>query len=107
MKFLQHDLFNSLITGKKIMIPCKLTFNEGGKYVSYFNGFINEVWMKFTNEELVFKCNVGTFQGKIQGNATIFTSEGSIETLTIHKPTTQDVGEGKEISIVKVNWKQK
>ena len=87
--------FKSLVTDKRIMAPCKLTFNEGGKYASYFDGYINEVWMKFTNEELVFKCDAGTFHGKVQGNAMIFTSEGSAETLTIYKPTTQDVLEGK------------
>ena len=69
--------FKSLATDKRIMAPCKLTFNEGGQYASYFDGYINEVWMKFTNEELVFKCDAGTFHGKVQGDAMIFTSEGS------------------------------
>ena len=59
------------------------------------NGYINEVWIKFINEELVFKYDGRTFHGKLQGNDKIFTNEGSHETLIIHKPTTQDVLEEK------------
>ena len=51
--------------------------------------------MKFINEELVFKCDGGTFHGKLQGNNKIFTNEGSYETSIIYKPTTQDVLERK------------
>lgn len=89
------DEFKTLVSEKRIMAPCKLTFNEGGIYSSYFDGYINEFWMKYTSEELVFSCDAGTFHGKVQGNAMIFTSEGSSETYTIYKPTTQDVLEGK------------
>ncbi len=51
--------------------------------------------MKYTTKELVFKCDAGTFHGKAQGNAMIFTSEGNTETYTVYKPTTQDVLDGK------------
>ena len=87
--------FKTLVTDKRILAPCKSTFNEGGKYASYFDGYINEFWTKYSSESLVFKCDAGTFTGKVQGNAMIFTSDGSAETYTIYKPTTQDVLEGK------------
>ena len=89
------DEFKTLITDKRIMAPCKLTFNEGGKYENYFDNYINEFWRKYSEEELVFKCDAGTFHGKVKGDSMIFTSEGSSETYTIYKPTTQDVLEGK------------
>ena len=89
------DEFKTLVNDKRIMAPCKSTFNEGGKYANYFDGYINEFWSKYSSESLVFKCDAGTFTGKVQGDAIIFTSDGSAETYTIYKPTTQDVLEGK------------
>lgn len=87
--------FKTLVTDKRILAPCKATFNEGAKYGNYFDGYINDFWKKYSSESLVFKCDAGTFTGKVQGDAMIFTSDGSAETYTIYKPTTQDVLEGK------------
>ena len=87
--------FKTLVTDKRILAPCKATFNEGAKYSNYFDGYINEFWTKYSSENLVFKCDAGTFTGKVQGDAMIFTSDGNAETYTIYKPTTQDVLEGK------------
>ena len=89
------DEFKTLVTQYRIMAPCKLTFNEGGKYANYFDNYINEFWKKYSSEELVFKCDAGTFRGKVNGNSMVFTSDGNTETYTIYKPTTQDVLEGK------------
>ena len=87
--------FKTLVTDKRILAPCKATFNEGAKYGNYFDGYINDFWKKYSSESLVFKCDAGTFTGKVQGDAMIFTCDGSDETYTIYKPTTQDVLEGK------------
>ena len=87
--------FKTLVTDKRIMAPCKLTFNEGKKYENYFDNYISEFWTKYSKENLVFKCDAGTFTGKVQGDAMIFTSDGGAETYTVYKPTTQDVLEGK------------
>ena len=87
--------FKTLLTDKRIMAPCKLTFNEGAQYGNYFDSYINEFWTKYTNEDLVFTCDAGTFRGRVSGDAMRFTSDGSSETYTIYKPTTQDVLEGK------------
>ena len=89
------DEFKTLLTDKRIMAPCKLTFNEGGQYSNYFDNYINEFWNKYSKEDLVFSCDAGTFYGRVHGDAMIFTSDGSTETYTIYKPTTQDVLEGK------------
>ena len=89
------DEFKTLITDKRIMAPCKLTFNEGQIYGHYFDNYVNEFWSKYSNEELVFKCDAGTFHGRVQGDAMIFTADGDSQTYTVYKPTTQDVLEGK------------
>lgn len=89
------DKFKSLITDKRIMAPCKLTFNEGQQYADYYDAYINAFWAKYANEDLVFDCDAGTFRGRVSGDAMIFTKEGDSGTYTIYKPTTQDVLEGK------------
>ena len=89
------DEYKTLLTDKRIMAPCKLTFNEGQIYGHYFDNYVNEFWSKYSNEELIFKCDAGTFHGKVQGDAMIFTAEGDSQTYTVYKPTTQDVLEGK------------
>ena len=89
------EKFQSLITDKRIMAPCKLTFNEGQQYADYYDAYINEFWAKYTNEDLVFDCDAGTFRGRASGDTMIFTKDGDSGTYTIYKPTTQDVLEGK------------
>lgn len=89
------DKFKTLITDKRIMAPCKLTFNEGQQYANYYDDYINQFWSKYTNEDLVFNCDAGTFRGRVHGDAMIFTKDGDSGTYTIYKPNTQDVLEGK------------
>ena len=79
------DEFKTLLTDKRIMAPCKLSFNEGAQYSHYFDNYINEFWEKYSKEDLVFRCDAGTFYGRVHGDAMIFTSDGSTETYTIYK----------------------
>ena len=87
--------FKTLVTDKRIMAPCKLTFNQGRQYGNYFDNYINEFWNKYKYEDLVFSCDAGTFRGRVNGDAMRFTCDGSNEVYTVYKPTTQDVLEGK------------
>lgn len=87
--------WKSLYDGKRIMAPCKTTFNEGKENGHYFDNYINEFWNKYSNETLVFKCDAGTFRGRVSGDHMTFTKDGDGGTYTIYKPTTQDVLEGK------------
>ena len=89
------DAFKTLVTDKRIMAPCKTTFNAGGTYANYFDAYINEFWTKYTNEDLVFNCEGGTFTGRVSGDKMYFTKSGDGTVYTISKPTTQDVLEGK------------
>ena len=87
--------FQTLLTDKKIMAPCKLTFNEGKQYSNYFDNYINKFWSKYSTQDLVFSCDAGTFRGRVHGDTMVFTKDGVGGTYTIYKPTTQDVLEGK------------
>ncbi|MFR8767375.1 MAG: beta-1,3-glucanase family protein [Eubacterium sp.] len=87
--------WKSLYDGKRIMAPCKTTFNEGKENGHYFDNYINEFWNKYSNETLVFRCDAGTFRGRVSGDHMTFTKDGDGGTYTIYKPTTQDVLEGK------------
>lgn len=87
--------FKTLVNDLRIMAPCKTTFNEGAQYANYFDNYINDFWNKYTHETLVFKCDAGTFRGKVSGECMVFTKDGDGGTYYVYKPTTQDVLEGK------------
>ena len=89
------EAFKTLVTDKRILAPCKSTFNVGGTYANYFDSYINEFWSKYTNEDLVFQCEGGTFTGRVNGDKMYFTRSGDGTVYTVSKPTTQDVLEGK------------
>jgi len=67
--------WKSLYDGKRIMAPCKTTFNEGKENGHYFDNYINEFWNKYSNETLVFRCDAGTFRGRVSGDHMTFTVE--------------------------------
>lgn len=87
--------FDTLLTDKRIMAPCKLTFNEGAQYANYYDAYINEFWNKYASQDLVFTCQAGTFRGRVEGDRMKFTKDGDNGTYYVYKPTTQDVLEGK------------
>lgn len=89
------SIWQSLANKDRIMAPCKSTFNEGQVNGNYFDAYINEFWNKYSNETLVFKCDAGTFRGKVSGDHMVFTKDGDGGTYNVYKPTTQDVLEGK------------
>lgn len=89
------DAFKTLVTDKRIIAPCKATFNEGQLYGNYFDSYINEFWTKYTKEDLVFQCEGGTFTGRVEGERIKFTKSGDSNVYYVNKPTTQDVLEGK------------
>jgi hypothetical protein len=87
--------FKTLVTDKRIMAPCKLTFNEGAQYAHYYDNYINQFWSKYSSQDLVFTCEAGTFRGHVYGDYMRFTKDGDGGTYYVYKPTTQDVLEGK------------
>ena len=92
--------FKTLVTDKRIMAPCKMTFNEGQIYGHYFDNYVNEFWSKYSNEDLVFTCDAGTFRGRVSGDSMRFTADGDSSTYYVYKPTTQvNRGSSRELVI--------
>lgn len=87
--------FKSLVGDTRIMAPCKTTFNTGKEYGNYFDSYIDEFWTKYTNEDLVFKFESGSFTGRVSGDVINFVRAEDGKTYTVSKPNTQEVLEGK------------
>ena len=89
------EAFKTLVRDDRIIAPCKATFNSGQTYGNYFDNYINEFWTKYTNENLVFSTESGSFIGRVVGNQMKFTRTGDSTVYYVDKPTTQEVLEGK------------
>lgn len=87
--------FKTLVQDLRIMAPCKATFNEGQQYGNYFDAYIDSIWAEYTDKDLVFTCQPGTFRGRVVGDQMIFSQDGGATGLVVNKPTTQDAFEGK------------
>jgi len=87
--------FKTLVDDYRIMAPCKTTFNEGKTYGDYFDDYINAFWSKYSQENLEFQCDAGSFKGHVEGNRMLFTKSGDDRTFFVDRPTTQDVLEGR------------
>ncbi|MBQ6569584.1 MAG: hypothetical protein IJL87_04955 [Clostridia bacterium] len=86
--------FRTLITDKRIMAPCKSTFNEGQPYGSFFESYINQFWSMYQNNPFTFNCDAGSFTCYTSGDYLYFTSSGG-QSGRVSKPNTQEVLEGK------------
>ena len=89
------EAFKTLVRDDRIIAPCKLTFGEGKQYANYFDNYINEFWTKYSNEDLRFSSETGSFVGRVEGNRMKFTRDNDSNVYYIDKPTTQDVLEGR------------
>ncbi|RAK68178.1 beta-1,3-glucanase family protein [Hymenobacter edaphi] len=75
-------------------------FQTGGAYVNYFGPYIDAIWNKYVNEDLIFYAgDAGVFKGRISnGRLTVVGQSGAFAGRTgivARKPTTQEVLEGK------------
>ncbi|MFR3835990.1 MAG: beta-1,3-glucanase family protein [Eubacterium sp.] len=89
------EAFKTLVRDDRIIAPCKLTFGEGKQYANYFDNYINEFWTKYSNEDLRFSSETGSFVGRVEGNRMKFTRDNDSNVYYIDKPTTQDMLEGR------------
>jgi hypothetical protein len=83
-----------------IKFPSKTAaFQNGGAQAAYFSSYVDAIWSKYTNENLVFNAgDAGTFTGRVSGNAFRFTraSDGQAGTIAA-KPTQTEVMEGSGV----------
>jgi hypothetical protein len=88
-------------TAGTIICPGKSAqFQTGGAYVNYFGSYIDAIWNKYVNEDLIFYAgDAGVFKGRISnGRLTVVGQSGAFAGRTgivARKPTTQEVLEGK------------
>lgn len=79
-----------------------------GPYVDYLKPYIDQVWAKYTNEDLIFNAgDAGVFKGRVTGGQFSFLCTsggfaGRTGTIT-RKPTTQEALEGKGVLDQTVN----
>jgi hypothetical protein len=77
----------------RIVAPSHATFIAGQPHGNYLQGYIDAVWARFRNEDLVFTLdNLGSFRGRVQGDSFVFTGGNQNGTYYINgKPTTSEV----------------
>jgi len=75
-------------------------FQAGGAQANYFGSYIDAIWNKYVNEDLIFYAgDAGVFKGRVSnGRLTVVGQSGGFAGRTgivARKPTTQEVLEGK------------
>jgi hypothetical protein len=74
----------------RIMAPAHATFTAGQANANYLQPYIDAVWARYRNEDLVFTLeNLGTFRGRVVGDRFTFTGGTQNGSFFINgKPTT-------------------
>jgi hypothetical protein len=74
----------------RIIAPAHGTFGVGKPNGNYLQSYIDAVWARYRNEDLVFTLqNLGTFRGRVSGDRFIFTGGNPAGTFYINgKPNT-------------------
>lgn len=74
----------------------KFPTKNSGFSTTYLDSYINSIWSKYTNAELVFNAgNAGTWKGSVSNSAFVFRRVSDGQTATIsRKPTTTEAMEG-------------
>jgi len=87
------DLAKAPYAPMRIMAPSHATFQNDRVNAAYLQPYIDQMWEKYRNEDLVFTLdNLGTFRGRVSGDRFIFTGGISQGTYFINgKPTTSMV----------------
>jgi hypothetical protein len=77
----------------RIIAPAHANFGYGKPNANYLQAYIDQVWQRYRNEDLVFTLqNLGTFRGRVSGNTFRFTGGNQNGVFFINgKPDTQMV----------------
>jgi hypothetical protein len=83
-------LANAPYAPYRITAPAHGNFRPGAAQGNYLQGYIDAVWARYRNEDLVFTLqNLGTFRGRITGDRFMFTGGSPAGTFYINgKPDT-------------------
>ena len=83
-----------------IHAPSKIAdFKDGGAQANFFDSYVNDIWNKYTNEDLIFSAGVNVqWIGRVSGDQFAFHQSGSTDYAYIQgRPSTQEVLEGKDL----------
>lgn len=85
-----HGLAQAPYAPYRIMAPSHATFLNGQANATYLQSYIDQVWARYRNEDLVFTLdNLGTIRGRVTGDRFTFTGGTQNGTYFINgKPTT-------------------
>ncbi|MFL5747583.1 MAG: beta-1,3-glucanase family protein, partial [Niastella sp.] len=90
-----------------IKFPSKTSaFQSGGAQANYFGSYIDAIWSKYANENLIFNAgDAGTWSGRVSGNTFSFTrtSDGAVGVIS-NKPTNTEVMEGSGVMASGGQW---
>lgn len=79
----------------RIVAPGKASaFQPGGTSGNYFAGYVDQVWATYTNQDLTFTSEAGTFVGRVIGNDFVFRKNGGPQLFIRGKPSTLAILEG-------------
>lgn len=78
------------------------TMPDPGPYMNYMKPYVDAVWAKYTNEDLIFDSgDAGIWQGRVQGEQLVMESISPAfmgrKAIITRRPTTQEVFEGKGV----------
>lgn len=86
-----------------IMAPSKIpAFQSGGAQAEYFKNYVDAIWAKYANEDLIFNSGAaGVWKGRVEGERFVFhnltNSFGNATGIISRRPNTQEVLEGKGV----------
>jgi len=89
-----------------IKFPSKTTAFQSGAQANYFGSYIDAIWSKYQNGNLVFNAgDAGTWSGRVSGNVFTFTrtSDGQVGTIS-RKPTNLEAMEGSGVMASGGQW---
>lgn len=85
----------------RIMAPGKSTFDVGQVNQHYFDAYVDQVWAQYASTTLYVTVGGRNFAGQVTNGDLVFNeldAQGNVVVggpYTVHKPTTQDILEGK------------
>ncbi|WP_217605916.1 beta-1,3-glucanase family protein [Chitinophaga sp. GbtcB8] len=89
-----------------IKFPSKTAAFQSGAQANYFGSYIDAIWSKYQNGNLVFSAgDAGTWSGRVSGNVFTFTraSDGQVGTIS-RKPTNLEAMEGSGVMATGGQW---
>lgn len=89
-----------------IKFPSKTAAFQSGAQANYFGSYIDAIWSKYQNGNLVFNAgDAGTWSGRVSGNVFTFTraSDGQVGTIS-RKPTNLEAMEGSGVMATGGQW---